>query len=281
MVSSPINTNINKFGLYFASLILILSSGTSFSQVLIWQEDFVNGLASVNGAWTTSGPDPDWEHSFVGAIGEFSNGEAIASTTSSNGFMLFNADGLNTDPISTTPRVGILTSPTIDLSEEASVVLQYQSYFRYCCAEGDAIKISVSGNDGSSWTDYVATNGVTMNASSQNPLIHQLDISTVAARQSHVRIRFTFGNGIISHYHWQIDDVEIFNQAVDCDGADATLVGENISIGQTVTCNDGDILVQDLVLDGTLIINKTGETQLQAPISIFGGGILEINKGAP
>ncbi len=283
MIKSPIYSDINKFGLCFAGLILLLSSGPGFSQALIWQEDFVNGLNSVNGTWVVSGPDSDWAYSLVGTDGEWSTGTPdFASNTAANGFMLFDADAINwvVSP-NYVPRVGMLTSPAIDLSGEASVVLQYQSMFRYCCAEGNVFTVSVSGNGGSSWTAYDARNGLGINVQSQNPFTHLLDISAVAAQQSDVRIRFTFGDGSITHYFWVIDDVELFGQTVDCDGANAVLAGESISAGQTVTCNVDNVLVQNLALDGTLIINKTGDMKLQTPINVFDGGILKVNEVVP
>lgn len=199
-----------------AALVFLLYSGLSVAQVSIWTEDFAGGLIGANGTWTVSGADPDWAFSTVGTDGEWSTGTpAFASTTNANGFMLFDADALNqvVSP-NYVARVGELTSPAIDLSGESTVWLQYQSNFRHCCVVGTLIKVSVSGNGGSTWTDYDATNGVTTNAGSANPFIHELNISAVAALQSDVRVRFTFGDGTLTHYYWVVDDVMLFDGAL-------------------------------------------------------------------
>lgn len=80
--------------------------------------------------------------------------------------------------------------------------------------------------------------------------------------------------------HWCIA-VETSVPPIDCDGADVTLANASIPPGQTVTCNVGDILVQDLLLGGNLIINKYGDLQLQTPIDVLNGGKLQVNEVAP
>ena len=173
-------------------------------------------MVGVNGTWVVSGPDADWGFSLVGTLGEWSTGTPdFASTTNANGFMLFDADALNFAVTPNyVPRVGVLTSPAIDLSGESTVWLRYQSNFRWCCDGTTIFTVLVSGNAGSTWTDYDAGNGVAPNAGSANPFIHELDISAAAAGQSDVRLRFTFGDGVVTHYYWVIDDVELFDVAV-------------------------------------------------------------------
>ncbi len=195
------------------ALYLILHGGVSLAQVVVWQEDFVNGLTGMgaNGAWTLSGVNQLWEHSFVGTDGEWSTGiPPFASTTNANGFMLFDADAFNwpLSPNYVTP-IGSLTSPAVDLSLVPVVGLRYQSFFRYCCDAGSSVlTVSVSGDGGLSWTDYDGVNGVAVNQGSPNPFVHELDITAIAGSQSDVRVRFTFGDGVNSHYYWTVDDVE-------------------------------------------------------------------------
>ena len=58
-------------------------------------EDFNGGLTTANGTWTTTGI---WKHSYSTTNGAYSGGtNPFTSTSSSNGFMLFDSDSANTD----------------------------------------------------------------------------------------------------------------------------------------------------------------------------------------
>ncbi|MDX2361406.1 MAG: T9SS type A sorting domain-containing protein [Crocinitomicaceae bacterium] len=181
-----------------------------------WTEDFANGFASTNGTWTQGGVDQIWKHNFFTTSGEWSTGTpAFAGTTAGNGFMLFDADSVN---FIVTPnyldRSGELISPSIDCSAEASVELQFEQDFRYCCS-AITLLVSVSNDGGATWTDYAIDNGVAVNAASPNPDLNAINISAVAANQANVMIKFSFGGAGNSHYYWIVDDVNLCPAAAD------------------------------------------------------------------
>jgi hypothetical protein len=211
----------------------------------IWTEDFANGFNSTNGTWTQGGTDQIWKHSFFTTSGEWSTGTPqFLGTTAPNGFMLFDADSVNflVSP-NYVDRDGELISPSIDLSSEASVLLEFEHNFRYCCNTGvGLLNAGVSNDGGISWTEYDVVNGVAVNAASANPEIASIDISAVAANQANVMLRFRWGAAGESHYYWIVDDINLVS------GAPAPPVAT--SFGTDAICNG--------VCDGTATATVTG-----------------------
>lgn len=177
-----------------------------------WTEDFANGLNSTNGIWTQSGADQIWKHSFYTTSGQWSTGTpAFASSSAANGFMLFDADSVNTIVAPNyVDRQGALISPSIDCSAEPNVYLKFESNTRWCCSVGATnYTISVSNDGGSTWTDYQVHTTLPQNTGSANPELISLDISAVAGGQSNVNIRFNWGTTGIIWYYWAIDDISL------------------------------------------------------------------------
>lgn len=205
---------------------------------IIFQEDFSNGFAGSNGngAWTTTDNAGDslWVHvAGGGTTGFYSDGSptgvdhpggeystnigVLESTTADNGWMIFDCDYYNT-PISEGYQNtdGSLISPIMDFSNEGSVILSWEQYFRYCCYPYAPIYVEVSNDAGATWTVFDGHGSFieSANTASANPLPTTLDISCVAAYSAEVQIKFTYmqapevGDGY-SHYYWGIDDVTI------------------------------------------------------------------------
>lgn len=202
---------------------------------VFWTENFANGLNSSNGTWTQSGTDQIWKHSFYPSSGEWSTGTPqFASTTAANGYMLFDADSVNF-PVSPNyvDRDGMLISPSINCSGQATVLLTFEQNVRWCCTQL-FLNVGVSNNGGSTWTDYDVLNGLAANVASPNPELVQLDISSVAANQSNVMIRFSFGG--VSHYYWVIDDISL--ESVTVPVADFNANQTTIVAGNSVNFTD-------------------------------------------
>jgi hypothetical protein len=123
---------------------------------------------------------------------------AIASTTASNGFALFDSDLL-----CGASDAFLTTANPIDCSGEAVVVLTFETYLRKF---NDQFFVRVS-NDGTTWTSFELFGTLANNGSTANPEVVMLDISSVAANQATVHIRFNYvGN---CGYSWMIDDVQV------------------------------------------------------------------------
>lgn len=209
---------------------------------VLFQEDFANGFEGNNtfGAWTAedTGGGLIWQYVDAGGDGSFADGTpsgvappagefsgnipSLASTTGGNGWMIFDCDYYNTpidDGVENTE--GWITSPELDFTNNASVVVSWEQYFRYCCFPYAPVFLQVSSDGGNNWTTFDGHGSFieSANTASANPLTTSVDISCAAAGQSSVYIRFAYlqpeetGDGY-SHYYWGIDDVVISENPV-------------------------------------------------------------------
>ena len=224
---------------------------------ILFYEDFANGFAGNNGigAWTAedTGGGLIWQAVDSMGAGNYANGTAsgvfppagefstgigtLNSTTSANGWMVFDCDFYNT-PISEgyENTEGWITSPSLDFGNVGSVSVAWDQYFRYCCYPYAPIYLQVSNDGGASWTTFDAhgTFIESANTASANPLPTSVDISCAAAYQSNVLIRFSYlqaweiGDGY-SHYYWGIDDVTVYEN----------IVSNDLTV---VELNNGDVL---------------------------------------
>ena len=210
----------------------------------LFLEDFSNGFdgSNGNGAWTTSDNAGDslWVWVQPGGQGLYSDGSAtgsthpggefstniglLQSTTADNGFMMFDCDFYNT-PISDgyQDTEGALTSPVMDFTDIGSVIVSWESYFRYCCYPYAPVYVEVGAiADGvATWTSFDGHGNFieSANTASANPLPVSLDISCVAAYQDSVQFRFAYRQApetgtAYSHYYWGIDDVRVSSNDV-------------------------------------------------------------------
>ena len=204
---------------------------------ILFSEDFSNGFDGINGngewltadnaenqLWIWVAPDGNGvyndgtESGVDHPGGEFStNIGSLESGTPDNGWMIFDCDYFNTpiaDGVQDTD--GSLTSPMIDFSQDGSIILNWDQYFRYCCYPYAPIYVDVTNDGGVSWTTFDGHGSFieAANSASANPLPTTLDISCVAAYSDSVQFRFSYmqapevGNGY-SHYYWGIDDVVV------------------------------------------------------------------------
>jgi hypothetical protein len=156
--------------------------------------------------WTlenTSNPAADWEFTTdptaIG-VGVWSAGP-FASTSVADGFAVLDSDAQGAG---TTQDAYMTLNTPIDLSANAAVVLTFEQYHTRF-AETTAVE--VSGDNGSTWTEYLVNEGVAVNASTANPDLITLNISAVAGGQSEVLIRFHYVGAW--DYGWAVDDLII------------------------------------------------------------------------
>ena len=192
---------------------------------ILFHETFADTLSGNpgNGAWTLQGQHAlIWKFDLDGPDGPLiENAEALLSTTSLDGFMIFDADAA--DPISTgIPRIGFLVSPMMDFTDAPSTILQFQQFFNYCCYDFSPLYVGVSTDNGQTWQDLNAIPNYTSGANtfSSNPMVSNLDISPYVAGHDSVKIRFGFNpedyDGF-THYFWAVDDVVIFVNPLEFD----------------------------------------------------------------
>jgi hypothetical protein len=174
---------------------------------VIWSEDCSSGSAgNLPTGWTgvINGGVVPWEWTDVGHTGPYASA-ALTSTTAANGWFIIDSDLHGT---SGNPEDVTLTSPVIDLTGELTATLKFEQYFREW--QVDITTVQVSGDNGSTWTDYLINEGVGQ-AGTANPDIVSINITTVAANQPQVLIRFWWQGDW--DYGWQIDDIEIVSTA--------------------------------------------------------------------
>ena len=217
---------------------------------MLFYESFSNGFYGSNGlgAWTVNDNQdgrlwvwvaPDGQGFYPGgeATGSAHPGGAystntgpLESTSAGDGWMIFDNDhwhgGVINENNPAFDTEGSLTSPWIDFSNDGSVIVNWESYFRYCCRPNAPIVLEVGSKvDGvTSWTTFDAHGDFieSANSASANPLLVSLDVSCVAAYQDSVQLRFAYrqapesGQGY-SHYFWGIDDVTVTSNTVPND----------------------------------------------------------------
>lgn len=170
---------------------------------VIFSEDFAGGLPAgwMNVDSGASVASEIWTYTTVGA----SSGEQLnaTGTTAANGYMIFDSD-FYID--STHAENADLVTPAINCSGHNSVFLSLNEYFVQFDVSTGIISVS---NDSVNWTEFHhAETGLASNDATPNPNNVIVDISSVAANQSHVYVRFNYRGQY--DYYWMIDDVTIY-----------------------------------------------------------------------
>ncbi|MFN6380013.1 MAG: T9SS type A sorting domain-containing protein [Flavobacteriales bacterium] len=205
----------SSLALFFMVLSAVMAHAQVFGDVL-YSWDFSTGLpsgwtntsASNIGLWEYRGPNTTPSNA-VGSRGTCAGaGAPIASLTQANGFMIFDSNywddnvpgcgglGSGVDPA---PHTAWLTTNALDFTGVNSVFITFQEQFRLFSAN---CKVQVSVNNGA-WTDAGTNSGLV----SANPQWTTYNLTSFAANQSNVRVRFQFQG---TYYQWQIDDVNFY-----------------------------------------------------------------------
>ena len=152
----------------------------------------------------------------------------FSSTTASGGFMIFIGDAQTND---NKPENADLITGAIDCSTNSFVALQFEQFF-YTYYGGN--------NNNSSATIFVSTNGTTWtpvytnNLTTSNKAKQVVDISSVAANQSTVYLKFNY-TGDWDGF-WAIDDIKVFQPEPLDVSVEAISVNQFVPIGnQTVS----------------------------------------------
>jgi len=202
---------------------------TSYGQNIIYSYTFDEGLEG----WTTQGIsslEADkadsaiwvWTADGDASTGAYNGGAPIESE-SEGGAILFDSDGLDNGGVegafgegkSPSPQKGEITSPSMDLTGQETVILAFNQFYRYFAKSGDdavtpASTVEVSNDGGATWTPFVVNEGIPTNSSTRASDIQAIDISEVAANQADVQVKFVWDG---DYYFWIIDDVRLFDDA--------------------------------------------------------------------
>ncbi|HEY0978622.1 MAG TPA: T9SS type A sorting domain-containing protein [Flavobacteriales bacterium] len=188
---------------------------------VVFSEDFANGLDGNNGigSWGVSGPDGAiWLFDTDGPNGDFSStGERIQSATVNNGFMIFDSNFSNNGCTSCTSWDGSLVSPVLDLTATPYVHLRYTQRLRWCCNNDAPHFIDISLDGGNTWTVRIPATENQWTNNDPGTYTRYINLhNIISGNPETVAFRFAHDGATVAsstHYHWQIDDVQIVESA--------------------------------------------------------------------
>lgn len=226
-------------------------------------EDFAAGLPSGWQAIDNAGNGINWSYTTTGIANQGSypgyDSLSTTNTSASNGYMIYDSDASN-------GGVGgedadLITGP-IDCSTHSNVHLFFNELLAHY-AESATVSVST---DGSTWTQVLdATAGLGQGDVTPNPTAIDLDITSIAANQVTVYLKFNFTGDY--DYFWMIDDITLYEQ----EGTDAFLT----SI--TSPSNSCNLLTSSEIIEVSIYNNGgTDITQFDATyIADNGAPVLE------
>lgn len=172
-------------------------------RVTIWEDDFSDPTN-----WTIGNiNDPSNDNWVIGTgvpSGEFPIA-GIASTTAANGFALFDSDLL----CGGTQNAYVQMAEPTDISAYSGAVLQFEQFYRDFQGQ-TFVDVSNNGND---WTEFEVNADLAVNASTPNPQLISLNITSVAGNQPTVWVRFRYVGSC--DYAWMVDDASIIELPVN------------------------------------------------------------------
>ena len=180
---------------------VILPSASAAAPAPFFTNDFSNASD-----WTTNdainGGLQDWVIGTTGPSGSFSQPMgAIASTTTTNGFAMYDSDALGTS--ATNQQDATITyNGTVDCSAYAFVNINFESSHRKF---HDSVFVEVSNDAWLSFERIEVHASQAVNDASDNPEFVSVNISNVAGNQASVSFRFHYEGEW--DYAWMVDDV--------------------------------------------------------------------------
>lgn len=178
-------------------------------------EDFALGLPAGWQAIDNAGNGVNWSYTTTGIFnyGTYPGWDSLSvtNTTASNGYMIYDSDASNG---SVGGENADMITDAIDCSLHSNVHLMFNELFVHF-AETATVSVST---DGSTWTQvFDATAGLAQNDGTPNPTLVDLDITSIAANQVTVYVKFNFTGDY--DYFWMVDDITLYEQV----GTDAML----------------------------------------------------------
>ena len=211
-----------------------LKTGTPFTpQAVIFSEDFGGGVPGTWMVTDSAGNGEIWTVAPGPQGGSAQTDDTLKSPTATNGIALVDDDfyGNNSTITSTS-----LITPAIDATGLTVVKISFYDFFTMYNVGIDQGVLYVS-NDGTTWTEvFHAETGLAQNQATTNPRFNEFDISSIAANQPTVYLKFTYRGDW--GYWWQIDDIFVFEpEAIDGGISAITAIpsGCNLSASTPVT----------------------------------------------
>lgn len=174
-------------------------------------EDFAAGIPA---GWTNTdnaGSGVVW---VVTTTGAYNTGAVVdeqlnpSGTSAANGYLKIDSDSAGPG----SAQNASITTVAINCSGHSLVHLAFNEYFAQFGASTGVVSVS---NNNLNWTTvHNAEAGLTQDSGTANPNVVDLDISTIAANQATVYIRYTYTGNY--DYWWFVDDIQLYEpSAVD------------------------------------------------------------------
>ncbi len=188
-----------------------------------WSEDFANGIPATwtnsTAPWVYRGPSttPGITTGSQGAYG--TNSGTIASSTPTNGFIIFDSDYYDNNGVVgafgtgmyPTPHNGELMTDAIDLSMYSDVMIRMNSYFRTFAGQA-FVRFYING----ALDSEVQVHGdLDVNDSSPDDGVALVRFPNTVPGNSNVQMAFVFEgttnivNNFGGYYFWMLDDIEL------------------------------------------------------------------------
>ena len=233
--------------------------GVPNNAAIIYSQDFAGGIPAT---WTITDNAGNGEV-FTWTVDTSANGDQLSptGTTAANGYVLFDSDG---GGAASGAEDCDMVTDAINCSGKSIVFLSLNDYFVQYLASTGTLSIS---NDGINFTDfYSAETGLAQNQSAGNPHFVQIDISSVAANQATVYVRFKYTGDW--DYYWMFDDLTLFEPAAVDAGVTASDLASGCSLSSTTPV--------------TITINNYGGSAItNIPVSFSVNGGTAVNEVAP
>ncbi len=149
-----------------------------------------------------------------------------------------------------------LRTPVFDLSTLSQVTLTFKTDFYHYSSEIADVDLSVNGAAGP-WTNVWRKSGVDY----RGPHTETLDLSSLAAHQANVMLRFHYYNAVFE-YWWEVDDVEVGQ----CQMSIALPLPILTPTAAAQTANPGSSVTYTLLLSNTGTVSHTFDVVLGAHV---------------
>ena len=190
------------------------ASNNAMQAVPFYTEDFASGTTTTLpagwGVSNSAGTTANWKWKIGGSTG--ANGvpalaASAGNTTPANGSMIYDSDALCTT--SGVSAIANLTSSAISCTGHSTVKLTFfESYIRF--RDTTYLEVSI---DSTTWTRFAIplNDAIATNSAAPNPAKVGVNITSVAANQASVFLRFVFKGGSTAgcDYGWIVDDISL------------------------------------------------------------------------
>ncbi len=237
---------------------VILTDPVCTSCCVLLSEDFTGQV--LPSGWSNivhPGADAAYEWRFDDPGGRYASGILNGAGFDSD-FAIFDDDFFGDNGNKSDASI---TTPAINCTGRDVVVLKFSHRFRSSTNVADGT-VQVS-NDGSTWNNIVTYNTTTV-----GPIVEEFDISTYAANQTTVYVRFRYTDNSNWSNYWAVDNVEIYappagTKTISANGGDYTNFTEAINAINTCGIGTGGITflvaADEVFTEDPPVITATGD----------------------